>query len=115
MRRTCLMAAVLILIASCPSFSQEFTQYTSRTDLFAVDFPGQPTIKDITWKTEYEITLPGHVYSGENAGGKNSDTVSDYKGTEEIHTARGEESKRRGGERDEYMNDRSGEMQGSIY
>ena len=114
MRRTCLMAAVLILIASCPSFSQEFTQYTSRTDLFAVDFPGQPTIKDITWKTEYEITLPGHVYSVENARGKYSATVIDYKDTEKIHTARVEECKKRGGEGDECMNDWRGDVQGSI-
>ena len=113
MRRIYLMAA-MILFVSYPSFSQEFTQYMSRTDLFAADFPGEPTVKDITWKTEYGITLPGHVYSVENARGKYSATVIDYKDTEKIHTALVEECKKRGGEGDECMNDWRGDVQGSI-
>ena len=113
MRRTYLMAA-LILIVARPSFSQEFAQYTSRTDLFAVDFPGEPTIKDITWKTEYGVTLPGRVYSVENARGRYSATVIDYKDTEKIHTAIAEECKKRGGEGDECMNDWRPDVQGSI-
>ena len=113
MRRTFLMAA-LILIMSRPSFSQEFTQYVSRTDLFAADFPGEPTIKDITWKTEYGITLPGRVYSVENARGRYSATVIDYKDTEKTQTGIAEECKKRGGEGDECVNDWRPNVQGSI-
>jgi hypothetical protein len=34
-------------------------------DLFGVNFPGQPTVKEITWESEYGVTLPGRVYSVE--------------------------------------------------
>src|SRR2546428_141089 len=63
MRRNWLIAAAFILLMSGPSFSQAWTQYTSRTDFFAVDFPGEPKVQDISYGTEYGITLPGRVYT----------------------------------------------------
>jgi hypothetical protein len=114
MYRICLTTVALILLVSCPSFSQEWNQYTNRTDLFAVAFPGEPSVKDITWTTEYAITLPGRVYSVENGRGRYSATVIDYKDAEKIHTARAEQCKKDGGEGDLCQNDWRPDVQGSI-
>jgi hypothetical protein len=59
MRRISVMTAALSLFMSGPAFAQEWTQYATRTDLFAVDFPGEPKVQEITYPTEYGITLPG--------------------------------------------------------
>src|SRR2546427_12829704 len=101
MRRIGLITASLILFVSRPTFSQEWNQYTSRTDFFAVAFPGEPKVQDITYATEYGITLPGRVYTVENRRGRYTATVIDYKDTEKIHTARVEGCKKRGGEGDD--------------
>src|SRR5713226_8769517 len=114
MYRVCLVTAALILLVSCPAFSQEWNQYTNRTDFFAVAFPGEPNVKDITWATEYGITLPGRVYSVENGRGRYSATVIDKKDTEKIHTARAEQCKKDGGEGDLCQNDWRPDVQGSI-
>ena len=114
MRRIWLSAAALVLLVSCPSFSQEWTTYTNRTDFFSVAFPGEPRVQDITWATEYDITLPGRLYSVENGRGRYSARVIDYKDTEKIHTARVEQCKKDGGEGDLCQNDWRSDVQGSI-
>ena len=72
-------AAALVLSISTPSFGQEWIEYASRADFFSVNFPGQPKVQDITYPTEYGITLPGRVHSSD-AGPNNrySVTVVDY-------------------------------------
>ncbi len=42
MHRICFVAVALMLLVSCPAFSQEWSQYSSKTDYFAVAFPGEP-------------------------------------------------------------------------
>ena len=42
MRRISVSTAALILLMSGPSFAQEWIQYASRTDFFAVNFPAEP-------------------------------------------------------------------------
>jgi len=66
MCRISLITAALILVLSGPLLAQDWIDYTSRTDFFHVNFPGEPKLKDITYSTEYGITLPGHLYSVEN-------------------------------------------------
>ena len=114
MRRNWLIAAAFILLMSGPSFSQEWTQYTSRTDFFAVDFPGEPKVQDISYGTEYGITLPGRVYTVQNGASRYSATVVDYKDTQKIHTARAEQCRKNGGEGDACQNDWRPDVQGSI-
>ena len=58
-----IIAAALGLFLAKPGLAQDWVAYSSQTDLFAVNFPGQPKIQDITYKTEYNLTLPGHVNS----------------------------------------------------
>jgi hypothetical protein len=114
MRWIYFITAVLILLVSSPGFSQEWTHYSNRTDMFAVAFPGEPKVQDTTWNTEYGLTLPARVYSVENGRGRYSATVIDYKETERLHAARVEKCKKDGGEGDVCQNDWRSDVQGSI-
>ena len=67
---------------------QEATDYVSRTDYFSVNFPTAPTIQEITYPTEYRITLPGRVYSSNAGRNRYSVTVIDYRDAMKIHEAR---------------------------
>lgn len=114
MRRISVMTAALILVISGPSFAQEWIQYASRTDLFGINFPGEPKVEDITYATEYRITLPGRVYRVENGPSRYSVTVVDYVDAEKIHTARAEQCRKNGGEGDACQNDWRVDVQGAI-
>ena len=114
MRLTPLISAALVVSMSGPSFAQEWIQYVSRADFFAVNFPGEPKVRDITYATEYRITLPGRVYSHEEGPRRYSVTVVDYKDAEKIHTARVEQCRKAGGEGDACQNDWRPDVQGSI-
>jgi len=114
MRRILAMTAALILSTSILSFAQEWIQYSTRTDFFAVNFPGEPRVQDITYPTEYDMTLPGRVYSVENGPSRYSVTVVDYKDAERIHTQRSEQCQKKGGEGDACNNGWRGEVQGAI-
>jgi hypothetical protein len=82
------LVPAFVLLMSAPAFGQEWIEYVSRTDLFSVNFPSQPEVKEISWETEYGLTLPGHVHV--NVDGKNrySVTVIDYNNIEKLHAKR---------------------------
>ena len=88
MRLIPLVPAALILCISGPSFAQEWIEYTSRADLFTVNFPGEPKVRDITYPTEYGITLPGRVHSYEDGPNRYSVTVVHYADVQKIHQER---------------------------
>ncbi|MBI2188322.1 MAG: hypothetical protein HYU37_14565 [Acidobacteria bacterium] len=88
MRLSTLVAAAFVLCLSVPSFAQEWIEYVSREDLFTVNFPDQPTVRDVTYPTEYEITLPGRVHSSEHGASRYSVTVVDYSNVRQIHAKR---------------------------
>jgi hypothetical protein len=114
MRRISVSTAAFILLLSGPSFAQEWIQYQSRTDFFGVNFPGEPKVQDITYPTEYDITLPGRVYTAASGASRYSVTVVNYADAEKIHTARAELCRKKGGEGDACQNDWRGEVQGAI-
>jgi hypothetical protein len=114
MRRILVTTAALILFVSGPSFAQEWIQYASKADLFGVNFPVEPKVQDITYATEFGITLPGHVYSAESGQSRYSVTVVDYADAEKIHTAQAEQCRKKGGEGDACTNGWRGDVQGSI-
>jgi hypothetical protein len=114
MRLRPLISAAAILVMGTPSFAQEWIQYVSRADFFEVNFQGEPKIRDITYSTEYGISLPGRVYSTENGQSRYSVTVVDYADAEKIHTARVDQCKKNGGEGDACQNDWRVDVQGSI-
>jgi len=82
------LAAASALLLSTPATAQEWIEYASRTDMFTVNFPGQPTVQDINWETEYRITIPGHVHKYDAKGEHYSVTVVDYSNVEKIHADR---------------------------
>ena len=84
MRSILLITTVLILVMAAPSLAQEWTDYTSKTDFFHVNFPGDPKVQDINYQTEYGITLPGHVYTVASGPGRYSVTVVDYNPVERL-------------------------------
>jgi hypothetical protein len=88
MGRIPLIAAALVLFISAPSFAQEWIEYVSPTDFFTVNFPAEPKVQNITWETEYSITLPGRVYSYEDGKSRYSVTVVDYADIEKKHAER---------------------------
>jgi len=88
MRLSPLVPAALILFMSGSAAAQGWIEYTSREDFFIVNFPGEPTVRDITYPTEYGITVPGRVHSVEDRLGRYSVTVVDYSIAERIHTER---------------------------
>lgn len=88
MRLTHLVPTALLLCIAVPLFAQQWTEYTSRVDRFTVNFPGEPTVRDITWPSEYGAVFPGRVYSYEAGGNRYSVTVIDYTDAERIHAER---------------------------
>ena len=83
MRLSPLASAAVVLLMSGPAFAQEWIQYVSRADFFNVNFPSEPEVRDITYPTEYGVTLPGRVHSVENGPNRYSVTVVDYASAEE--------------------------------
>ncbi|MBI3047423.1 MAG: hypothetical protein HYY76_03845 [Acidobacteria bacterium] len=88
MRLSPLVVAAFVLCLAGPSFAQEWIEYVSRDDLFTVNFPAQPTVRDITYSTEYGISLPGRVHSHEEGPYRYSVTVVDYSNVQRIHAER---------------------------
>jgi hypothetical protein len=88
MSRIVLIASVVVLSLSDPSFAQEWIEYVTRDDGFTVNFPGQPTVREITYITEYGLTLPGRVHGYEQGPNRYSVTVVDYSNVQTLHAAR---------------------------
>jgi hypothetical protein len=93
----------LILFISVCSHAQEWTEYVNQTDLFAVNFPSKPNVKDITYETEYGITLPGRVYSVEDGMSHYSVTVIDFTGAAQKHAEKLKACRAGAGEGDQCM------------
>ena len=88
MRLIPLVSATLVLLVSGPAFAQGWIEYVSRADFFTVNFPSEPTVRDITYPTEYHAALPGRVHSVENGPNRYSVTVIDYTNVQDVHAQR---------------------------
>ena len=73
-----LASAAVVLLVSGPAFAQEWIEYIDRTDLFTASFPTEPEVRDITYPTEYGITLAGSVHSVEDGAYRYSVAVIQY-------------------------------------
>jgi len=82
------LVPALTLLMSGPLAAAEWIEYVSKTDLFTINFPGQPTVRDITWRTEYNLDLPGHVHAVEDGKNHYSVTVVDYSNVQQMHADR---------------------------
>jgi len=93
MRRIPQIAVVLSLFISGPCFAQEWIEYASQKDFFTVNFPSEPKVEDITYTTEYRLTLPGRVYRAADGPNHYSVTVIDYTEVEKMHAERNKQCK----------------------
>ncbi|MGH9253090.1 MAG: hypothetical protein ACRD3C_00815 [Vicinamibacterales bacterium] len=114
MRLMPLVSAALLLLASGPSFAQNWAEYNSRRDFFSVNFPGEPQIRDVTYTSEYGLTLPGRVYSVTEGQNSYSVTVIDYSGAEKMHTERAAKCKAAGGDGDSCGSPGRADVRGAI-
>ncbi len=110
-----ILISVLFFYASS-AFSQGFTwsEYISRDDHFSISFPGDPSVEEISYPTEYRINLPGRVYSYEQNDHLFSVTVVDYNDAIDIHHARNERCRESGGDGDLCQDDGPEEVRGAI-
>jgi len=88
MRLVRLVSAAVILCIAAPVFAQDWIEYYSRSDFFLVNFPGQPQVRDVSYPTEYGLTLPGHMHVYENGPTRYAVTVVDYTTAEKLHAER---------------------------
>ena len=114
MRRISFATAALVLAVTGTPLAQGFIQYGSKIDFFAVSFPGEPTVRETTWMSEHDIPLPARVYSVENARGRFSMTVADYKDAEKLHTERSMQCQKNKGEGDACNNSWRNDVAGAI-
>jgi hypothetical protein len=78
----------LFLFASTATSAQGWVEYINKTDLFIVNFPGDPAITETTHHSAYDADFPARVYTVDNERGRYQITVVDYRETEAIHLAR---------------------------
>lgn len=85
MRLIRLVPAALILSLAQPALAQDWMPFISAEHGFSATFPGQPKVEPITYPTEYRHTLPGRMFSAQDAMGRYSTTVIDYRNAEKMH------------------------------
>lgn len=88
MRLTRLIPAAFMLCVSGPAFTQGWIEYSSRADRFSINFPGQPKIEEIKYRSEIEATFPARVYTAAEGRNRYSITVVDYTDAQKIHAER---------------------------
>jgi hypothetical protein len=84
MRLMPLLSSALVVAMSGTMYAQEWTEFASPEDRFAVTFPGEPQITQTTWISQVGVVLPARVYAGTLGAGKYSITVVDYNPMERI-------------------------------
>jgi hypothetical protein len=78
MRFATVVLASMLFLPSAAS-AQEWNEYINKEDGFRVGFPGQPTVTNTTYKSEYGADLPAHHYSVVRGPDRYSITVVDYR------------------------------------
>src|SRR5436309_12295677 len=86
MRLTPLISATLAIAVASPLFAQEWIEFASREDRFTCNFPGQPKVTSITYRSQHEADLPGRVYSATQGQSRYSVTVVDFNQAQRILT-----------------------------
>ena len=114
MRLIPLIAAAVSLFSSGPSFAQGWIDYVSRADFFAVNFPGEPKVQDVAYRTEYFISLPARVYSYVDGPNRYSVTVVDYSDAEKLHAERLKSCRAELGDGDSCNNPARNDVRGAI-
>jgi hypothetical protein len=82
------LAIFLSTFFSGISHAQGWLEYINREDLFIVNFPGQPEVRETTHHSAFEAVFPARVYTVERDSGIYSLTVVDYRESRRIHSER---------------------------
>ena len=56
MRTSALLSFIVVLTFAPPAVSQDWADYINREDGFRVDFPGQSSVQQTSWASEYSYT-----------------------------------------------------------
>ena len=83
-----LIPALVILLSASPALGQGWMEYTSKADLFRVNFPGEPQVEEIRYTSAFDGVFPGRVYTYDSGPSRYSVTVIDYRDAERIHAER---------------------------
>ena len=83
MRRPVIVVSLLLSVCGS-AFAQEWAEYQNIQDGFKIDYPGQPKVTTLTWKSEHGFMLPARVYSVDRGKERYSVTVVDYSGIEQM-------------------------------
>jgi hypothetical protein len=78
------VAALVTVALPATGSAQEWIEFAAVDDRFTANFPGQPTITDTRWISEYGAELPARVYRADTASSRYSMTVVDYNQAERI-------------------------------
>ncbi len=79
MRLASIIPAVLAVLFSSPVYAQAWEEFTDRQEHFTVNFPGDPKVESITYKSEKGASLPAKVYTAKDPrGGEYKLTVVNY-------------------------------------
>lgn len=84
MRLTSFIAALFCLSVSGSASAQEWIEFKSLEDRFTANFPGQPTITQTTYTSQFGAELPAHVYSATQGQSRYSLTVVDFSQIEKV-------------------------------
>ena len=85
MRLRQLTIAAAALLISTPALAQEWVEYKNLQDRFAVNLPGQPTVRDFTYTSWLEAKLPARVYTVQRGAERYSVTFVDYTQAQRVH------------------------------
>jgi hypothetical protein len=90
MRMSTVSAAVLFYsaFAAVSVCAQEWVEYASQEDSFTTTFPGEPTVREIEWESEYGAVFPARVHETTVNGRYYAVTVVDYRDAYRIHQER---------------------------
>ena len=86
MRSVPLLLVALIVPVVAPA--QDWKTLTVIEDGFRSNYPGDPTVQNVSYETEFRLSLPGHLYRAADALGRYSTTVVDYRDVERLHNER---------------------------
>jgi hypothetical protein len=81
-------ACLLVVVAAPPVGAQEWTEYRSVEDGFHALFPGTPTIRETTFKSQAGFVLPERVYAVDKGTERYSIRVIDYRNVEQMGAER---------------------------
>ena len=75
------VAALVIACVTCslaPAFAAEWTEFVDKAERFGVSLPGNPDVREITYKTWRGATVPARVYTAKDGPRSYSVTVVDH-------------------------------------